>query len=125
SEFDSQPQLLDLIQRAEVQSEDGVAFPWQNTRDRMPQLMRELFQECETGGCFSIDDPELAVFQLLGGVRAIIRFGEKPRAPDLAHRIVKTFLYGACHRLASEPCQPGKGPAASSSRSNGKGPHIA
>jgi hypothetical protein len=32
---------------------------------------------------------------LLGGVRGVLRFGERPRAPDLEARIVDTFLAGA------------------------------
>ena len=40
-------------------------------------------------------DPDIMVPMLLGGLRSIIRFGDRPRPPDLARRIVKNFLEGA------------------------------
>jgi hypothetical protein len=35
------------------------------------------------------------IIMLLGGIRGVIRFGERPRRTDLAHRIVENFLRGA------------------------------
>ena len=94
-EFDNQPHLLDLIQRAEVLHEAGVEFPWQKTRERLPKLIKELLAEGEKHGAFAARDQDLSVLLLLGGVRSVIRFGEKPRPPNLAKRIVDIFLHGA------------------------------
>jgi AcrR family transcriptional regulator len=97
--FDGEPHLLDLIQRAEVLAADGVAFPWQTARERMPELVRQLFDEAAAEGDFRVRDPEVSVLLLLGGIRAVLRFGERPRARDLEHRIVSTFIDGA-----ARPC---------------------
>jgi AcrR family transcriptional regulator len=97
-EFDAEPHLLDLIQRAEVLAAAGAAFPWQQTRERMPQLVRRLLDEAAEEGEFSVRDPDVAVFLLLGGLRAIIRFGTRPRPHDLARRIVDSLLDGASGR---------------------------
>jgi AcrR family transcriptional regulator len=93
--FDRQPNLLNLIMRAEVMTESGREFPWQEARDRTPRLIMDLFHEAETSREFSVRDPELATWILLGGIRAVIRFGEQPREPGLAARIVEYFLNGA------------------------------
>ncbi|MFL5244388.1 MAG: TetR/AcrR family transcriptional regulator [Gemmataceae bacterium] len=94
-EFDNQPHLLDLIQRAEVLHEAGVEFPWQKTRERLPKLIKELLAAGEKQGAFAVGDQDLAILLLLGGIRSVIRFGEKPRPPDIATRIVDHFLHGA------------------------------
>jgi AcrR family transcriptional regulator len=94
-EFDAEPHLLDLIQRAEVLAAAGEAFPWQESRERMPQLVRRLFDEAAEEGAFVVADPDVAMWLLLGGFRAIIRFGPRPRPTDLARRVVDAFLDGA------------------------------
>jgi AcrR family transcriptional regulator len=93
--FDEEPHLLDLIQRAEVLSAAGAAFPWQEARERLPGLLSGLFDEAAAAGAFRVRDAEMNVRLLLGGLRSIIRFGEQPRPADLAHRIVENFLDGA------------------------------
>jgi AcrR family transcriptional regulator len=96
-EFDAEPHLLELIQRAEVLAA-GTAFPWQESRERMPQLVRRLFDEAADESTFAVRDPELTVWLLLGGLRAIIRFGDRPRPDDLARRIVDNIIDGASER---------------------------
>jgi AcrR family transcriptional regulator len=93
--FDGQPHLLDLILRAEVRSEQGRAFPWQKTREELPKLVERLFRQGEERGEFRITDPAVSVFMYLGGLRSLIRFGERPRPRDLAGRIVTGLLEGA------------------------------
>jgi AcrR family transcriptional regulator len=88
--FDEQPHLLDLIQRAEVMA--GPSFPWKKARDESMALVTELFVEGKRNGEFEIGDPELATLLLLGGMRAVIRFGKQPRAKDLTRQIVDAFL---------------------------------
>jgi AcrR family transcriptional regulator len=101
-EFDDQPQLLDLIQRAEVMHEIGVAFPWQSVREELPKLLKELFDEGARTGALQIHDPDLTVLMLMGAIRAVIRFGDKPRPVDLAERIVDYFLHGASKSGSNE-----------------------
>jgi AcrR family transcriptional regulator len=93
--FDAQPHLLDLIQRAEVMRDPGLAFPWQQARDESLRLILELFAEGKKQGEFCIRDPDLAALMLLGGMRSVLRFGEQPRPSDLAERVVDGFLRGA------------------------------
>ncbi|MFO0929602.1 MAG: hypothetical protein U0736_21660 [Gemmataceae bacterium] len=88
--FDEQPHLFDLIQHAEVMLRPSVDFPWQQARTRTLALVKELL----TAGPFAVDDIDLAALMLLGGVRAVIRFGDRPRPADLAERLVAGFLDG-------------------------------
>src|SRR5262245_56058718 len=90
--FDAHPHLLDLIQRAQVHRDEGKGFPWQGTREELLRVVRELFDEGAESGEFHVPDPEVSVLMLLGGVRSVIRFGEKPRPRNLARRIVANFL---------------------------------
>jgi AcrR family transcriptional regulator len=95
-EFDEKnPHLLNLLMRAEVMAEDGRTYPWQEARVQMPRLVVDLFREAEKRGQFTVRDPELMALVLLGGIRAVIRFGPKPRPAHLARRIVKGFLHAA------------------------------
>ena len=96
--FDSYPHLLDLIQRAEVLRRAGTAFPWQQARDENFRMVREVIEEGNRRGEFAVRDPELATLLLLGGLRAIIRFGPRPRPPRLAEQVVQTLLDGASGR---------------------------
>jgi AcrR family transcriptional regulator len=93
--FDENPHLLDLIQHAEMLHKRADDFPWQRARDESMQLVRTVFKEADAAGEFSVRDPELGMLLLLGGVRAVLRFGGRPRAPDLAARVVDAFLAGA------------------------------
>jgi TetR/AcrR family transcriptional repressor of mexJK operon len=93
--FDEHPHLIDLIQRAEVHHRPGTVFPWQKTRDDLSRLVHDLFEAGQQQGEFTIRDPELAALMLLGGLRSVIRFGKRPRSPELARQIVIDFLGGA------------------------------
>ena len=93
--FDENPDVLDLIQRAEVYQRPGLASPWQQTRDDLLRLVLGLFEAGHQQGEFTIRHPELAGLMLLGGLRSVIRFGKRPRAPELACQIVSDFLRGA------------------------------
>ena len=95
--FDSQPHLFDLIQRAEIRRELGEAFPWQEARDVTLRLAQEVFEQGQDEGEFAILRPELAALMLLGGLRAVIRFGP-PRHAGLARDLVNDFLEGAAGR---------------------------
>src|SRR5262249_12267035 len=92
--FDAQPHLFDLIQRAEALQGPGEAFPWQPVRDEGVRLVGEVFRDGQTRGEFVVRDAELAALMLLGGMRAVVRFGKRPRPVNLAERIVDGFLRG-------------------------------
>ncbi len=93
--FDEYPHMLDLIQRAELMRPSGTEFPWQQTRTELTKLTSGLFKEGNDRGEFTVSDPDLAMLLLLGGLRGVIRFGERPRPGDLARRIVDSFLNGS------------------------------
>lgn len=93
--FQEQPHLLDLIQRAEVARGLGPEFPWHKTRDEIMRLVFAIFEQGQALGEFTIRDAPLSALLLLGGIRSVIRFGEKAAPVVLARRIVTTFLEGA------------------------------
>ena len=96
--FDERPHLLDLIQRAEVGQDQGRAFPWQEVRDKGMRLVLDIFEAGQRGGEFQIAEPYTAMLMLLGGVRAVLRFGDRPRSVNLPEEIVDAFLHGALPR---------------------------
>jgi AcrR family transcriptional regulator len=105
--FDGHPYLFDLIQHAEVMHKPGTAFPWQKARDETLALVKQVFTAAAEAGDFLITDPDLATLLLLGGIRAVGRFGTTPRPRDIAERIVEGFLSGMarpCRECAD--CKP-------------------
>lgn len=92
--LDEEPHVLDLIQHAEVLQKPGSEFPWQKTRNRTMTLVKDIFAAGQRLGAFAVADPDLATLMLLGGLRAIIRFGQRPRPAGLAEEVVSHFLNG-------------------------------
>jgi AcrR family transcriptional regulator len=92
--FDDNPHLLDLIQHAEVMQKPDAEFPWQKTRGETMALVHDVLETGRRAGLFTCDDVDLAVLMLLGGLRAVVRFGKQPREEGLAERIVAGFLGG-------------------------------
>jgi TetR/AcrR family fatty acid metabolism transcriptional regulator len=86
--FDTHPHLFDLIQRAEVLRALHNEFPWQRARDANFRLAGEILRV----GRFPVADVETATLMLLGGLRAVIRFGERPRPADVAERVVSAIV---------------------------------
>jgi AcrR family transcriptional regulator len=103
--FDAQPHLFDLIQRAEVLRGPDTAFPWQPVRDEGIRLVSSIFHDGRRQGAFTIRDPEPAALMLLGGMRAVVRYGKQPRPPRLAERLVDGFLDGVA-RAAPKRARP-------------------
>jgi hypothetical protein len=93
--FDEQPHLFDLIQRAEIMRGTGEGFPWKHARDETLRIVAEIFQDAREREEFQVEDAEMRALMLLGGLRAVLRFGKRPRGTDLAARIVDGFLNGA------------------------------
>lgn len=91
--FDSQSSLFDLIQRADALR--GSRTPWQATRNKIMRYVQQLFVDAAQCGEFVIADHETSGLLLLGGIRALIRFGVRPRPEDLARRMVDLFLNGS------------------------------
>jgi AcrR family transcriptional regulator len=108
--FNDKPHLLDLIQRVESLTENEVDFPWQDAREVCMKLVQDLFDEGRQVGAFLTQDPELATLLLLGGLRALIRFGKNPRDTTLPERVVDAVLHGV-----SVPISGSNGPLAKSS----------
>jgi AcrR family transcriptional regulator len=92
--FDERPHLLDLIQHAEAMQRSDRIAAWQKTRETNIRLVRSVFDAARECGEFEIEDTHLAALLLLGSLRAVLRFGERPRRPDLVHHIVEKFLTG-------------------------------
>jgi AcrR family transcriptional regulator len=92
--FDEQPHLFDLITHAEAMQRPGTEFPWQETRSQTFDLTRDIFRAGVAAGQFRLEDPELAMLLLLGGIRNVLRFQPPPRPADIADRVVASFLEG-------------------------------
>ena len=92
--FDEQPHLFDLITHAEAMQRPGAEFPWQQTRSQTFDLTHDIFRAGIATGHFRIEDPDLAMLLLLGGIRAVLRFQPPPRPADIADRVVAGFLNG-------------------------------
>jgi TetR/AcrR family fatty acid metabolism transcriptional regulator len=103
--FDEHPYLFDLIHHAETIHRPEEEIPWMQTRRNGITMVLQVFAEGKANGEFTIRDPDLSVLMLLGGVRAVIRFGKRPRPRDLARKMVSDFLAGA----AAEPKGNAKG----------------
>jgi hypothetical protein len=93
--FGERPHLLDLIQRAEVSQDKGGAFPWQAVRDEGMRLVLDILEDGQRRGEFQIVDPNTSMLMLLGGLRAVLRFGGRPCTTKLTEQIVDAFLRGA------------------------------
>src|SRR5207248_1644356 len=111
--------VLDLIQHAEAMQKPGQELPWQQTRNQTMQLVQDLFQAGKREGAFAIDDTSLATLMLLGGLRGVLRFGERPRPADLPERIVTGFLGG--YAAAGQECRPARVEKRSVGRMSGPG----
>lgn len=92
--FDEQPHLLELILRAELLRRPGSKFPWQETREELSEVLRCLFDEGHASGEFRMENADLAILMLLGGLRAVIRFGKPPRPDTLPAQIIAGLLDG-------------------------------
>jgi AcrR family transcriptional regulator len=93
--FDEQPHLFDLIQRAEILRGTGEEFPWKQAREESLRIVAAIFKDGKDRGEFLVRDADLSALMLLGGLRAVLRFGKRPRPRDLGARIVDGFLKGA------------------------------
>jgi AcrR family transcriptional regulator len=94
--FDEQRHIFELIQQAEASR--GTNHPWQAARDAIIKEVVSLFDEGKRLGLFTMRDPYITALVLLGGLRAVVRFGPSERPRDLAQSLVHTVLFGAAKR---------------------------
>jgi TetR/AcrR family fatty acid metabolism transcriptional regulator len=92
---DEHPHLLALVQHAEAMQGLDAELPTQQLRRHNVQLVEEIFEDARRDGEFTVEDPHLTALLLLGGLRPVIRGGDRPRPADLVHRIVDQWLHGA------------------------------
>lgn len=100
--FDAHPHLFDLITHAEAMYRPGHEFPWQDVRRRTLELAQEILQTGVSQGQFHIGDLETTALVLLGGIRAVLRFGVKPRPENVACQIAQVVV--------GPPCKGDSGP---------------
>jgi AcrR family transcriptional regulator len=96
--FDAYPYLFDLLQHAEARQHSGTLVNWQKMRIANIQRSLEILEDGRRAGLWDVPDPETPVLMLLGGLRAVLRFGSSPRPARLAQRIIEDFLHGASRR---------------------------
>jgi AcrR family transcriptional regulator len=109
--FDEQPHLFDLIQHVDISHPQDPSAPWQRMRTDTWELVREIFADARHSGLWTVRDPEVALLMLLGGLRAVIRFGPRPRPADVVERIVEDFLNGFAEPAAARSGQRQRSPA--------------
>ena len=106
--FDEHPHLFDLIQHAEALRPPDREFPWQKTRELTIAVVRRILDDGRAAGQFAEVDADLAVMLLLGGLRAVFRFGARPRAPETPRLVVDLFIQG----ITAPAARGGRRPAA-------------
>jgi AcrR family transcriptional regulator len=94
--FQEQPHVFDLIQRGDAQR--GVDSPWQKTRDEAKELVEAILSEGNRRGELRVADPTTVTLILLGGLRAVLRFGKRPYSREIPKQIVHTVLFGAARK---------------------------
>ncbi len=99
--FEEQRHIFELIQQAEASR--GTNHPWQDARDSVIKKVLEIFEEGERLGAFKVREPLITALLLLGGVRAVIRFGPKLPSNELAKQIVDMVLFGSSGNRADRP----------------------
>jgi TetR/AcrR family fatty acid metabolism transcriptional regulator len=92
--FDDNPHLFDLIQHAEAMSQPQALLPWHRWRDEVLSRVVDIFEDAQRTAAVTIKEPELVALLFLGSLRAVIRFGVRPRPADLAVRVVDLLLDG-------------------------------
>src|SRR5262249_25651718 len=99
--FDERVYFFDLLQRVEALDSVGRNFPWSKTRQEFIRRVSELTDECREADAPYPLDPTLCALMLLGSVRAVVRFGSRPRPEGLARQVVRVYLHGlTCDRPA-------------------------
>lgn len=92
--FDQHPYFFDLLQHVESFQAGERDFPWTETRRRLVGAVAELLGDEQIGA----KDPRQGALMYLGSLRAVIRFGERPRPRNLARSLLDTFLHGVARR---------------------------
>jgi AcrR family transcriptional regulator len=100
--FDENPHLFDLIQHAEAMSRPQALRPWHRWRDEITSRVLEIFEDARRSGEFTVSDPELVALLFLGSLRAVIRFGARPRPPQLPDHIIEVFLRGVARSTKAD-----------------------
>ncbi len=97
--FDRRSYFFDLLQRVESMNTGDREFPWIKTRQQMLDFVSGCVAACNPAASNTPNgDPRFYSLLLLGAVRAIIRFGQRPRSEKLSAAIVDTFLLGLMPR---------------------------
>ena len=74
---------------------DRAASELKTKREQTMRDVHEIFEHGRLRGEFEVADPEMGALLLFGGLRSVIRFGNRPRSRKLAEEIVHSVLYGA------------------------------
>jgi TetR/AcrR family transcriptional regulator len=93
--LDANPYLFDVAQHAEALGRPGSTLKMQKMRESNVRRTLAIIEEGRQAGLWDIPEPETAVLMLLGGLRAVLRFGTTPHPARLARRIIEDFLHGA------------------------------
>jgi AcrR family transcriptional regulator len=92
--FESHPYLSDLLQRVEALNPSDETFAWTPVRKEFALRLETILSHASLG----VADPAAAALMLLGALRQVHRFGQRPLAKNLVETVVSTILYGAAKR---------------------------
>lgn len=95
------PYLFDVATHAEALARPGSLASWKKLRETNTRRTLDIVEEGRQAGLWDIPDPETPVLMLLGGLRAVLRFGSSTRPAELAPRILEDFLHGADRKAAA------------------------
>ncbi len=97
--FDSYPYFLELVQRIEGALPAGQDSPLRTNRDRFFRLLTGLLKEFDA----HCPDAGLAALALMGMLKEVIRFQQRPLSDCLPAWIVRQFLHGFIPTAALGP----------------------
>jgi AcrR family transcriptional regulator len=92
--FEAHPYLSDLLQRVEALNPSDETFAWTPVRKEFAKRIETILAD-ET---IAAADPASAALMLLGALRQVHKFGQRPLATGMVEEVVATFLYGAAKR---------------------------
>ncbi len=95
--FEAHPYLSDLLQRVEALNPSDETFAWTPVRKEFAKRIETILADESIAAA----DPASAALMLLGALRQVHKFGQRPLATGMVEEVVATFLYGAAKR---RPC---------------------
>jgi len=89
--FEAQPYLSDLLQRVEALNPSDAMAAWNEVRKHFAERIETLLADPS----LAVAEPGYGALMLLGSLRQLHRFGNRPLPADIVERAVSAYLFGA------------------------------